>query len=547
MTAIDEVEWIPAVGKNRITSMTESRGDWCISRQRSWGVPIPVFYNKLTNEPLITPETLGYVQGLFAEHGSDVWWEMEVFDLLPPGPLRDQAGEYSKGTDTMDVWFDSGTSWAGVVKGRGELSYPADIYLEGSDQHRGWFQSSLLTSVATQGKAPFKTVLTHGFVLDEKGFKMSKSLGNVVDPVSIIEGGSDQKLKPAYGADTLRLWVSGVDYTGDVCVGDNIMKQVSDNARKLRNTLRFLVGSLTDFDPTTDLIPYKDLASIDKYMLGKLSLTTKEVELSYDLYQFYKVIQCISVFANIEVSAFYLDIAKDRLYISHKNDYRRKSCQTVIYTIMEQMITMLAPILPHMSEDLWLNIPYKKQYESVFLKPWMDKKTDFYELYDEEYWNKVRSLRYEINKCIELARTAKVIGATHECALTLYISDPIFKAQLEAMKGDDEGILPQPKTTNLIDDLRFILLTSQIKFVENPESVIALNPDFNLASAVNETAVHIGIKPANGKKCERCWYYSENVGDDHEHTDTCLRCASVLRTDNHIITNTATTDATVHT
>lgn len=362
LKAIDTVEWIPAVGKNRITSMIEGRGDWCISRQRSWGVPIPVFYSKLTNEPLITEDTLKHVESLFREHGSDVWWERDVKDLLPP-QLSDKADEYSKGTDTMDVWFDSGTSWAGVVQARQELSFPADVYLEGSDQHRGWFQSSILTSVATQGKAPFKKVITHGFVLDEKGLKMSKSLGNVVDPIKIIEGGSDQKLQPAYGADTLRLWVSGVDYTGDVCVGENIMKQVSDNARKIRNTLRFLVGSLTDFNPSKDLVPYDKLPSIDKYVLGKLTQTMKECETSYEQYQFFRVVQSLTVFANIEVSAFYLDIAKDRLYISSKNDVRRKSCQTVIFYLLEQLTTMLAPIVPHMAEDLWQNIPYPKNGE----------------------------------------------------------------------------------------------------------------------------------------------------------------------------------------
>lgn len=229
MAAIDAVEWIPAIGRNRIAAMTESRGDWCISRQRAWGVPIPVFYSKATNEPLMTKETLEHIESVFRTHGSDAWWELETADLLPPGPLREKADEYTRGSDTMDVWFDSGSSWAGVVKERDELSYPADIYLEGSDQHRGWFQSSLLTSVASQGVAPYKTVITHGFVLDEKGYKMSKSLGNVVDPLSIIEGGSNQKTNPAYGADTLRLFISSVDYSGDICIGENVIKQVLFN------------------------------------------------------------------------------------------------------------------------------------------------------------------------------------------------------------------------------------------------------------------------------------------------------------------------------
>lgn len=534
LKAIDEVQWIPAVGKNRITSMTESRGDWCISRQRSWGVPIPVFYSKLTNEPLINSETIKYVEELFAKHGSDIWWEKDVSELLPPGPLREKAAEYSKGTDTMDVWFDSGTSWAGVVKNREELTYPADIYLEGSDQHRGWFQSSLLTSVATQGCAPFKTVLTHGFVLDEKGFKMSKSLGNVVDPLTVIEGGSDQKAKPAYGADTLRLWVAGVDYSGDVCVGENIMKQVSDSARKLRNTLRFLVGSLTDFDPAKDLVPYEQLSSIDKYMLGNLGAVVKEVEDAYENFQFFRVVQALTAFTNVEVSAFYLDIAKDRLYISHKADIRRKACQTVIYYLMEHITKMIAPVLPHMAENLWLNIPYTRPQQSVFLNGWIPQ-AQVFQPHEVEFWSRVRELRYEINKAIELARQVKAVGATQECKAIIYVEDKELRSKLEAIKGDVEGILPTPKSTNMMDDLRFILLTSQIEFRDSAEEVQKNCPDYNLAAEIGAGKVHIGITLANGKRCERCWFHSENVGHDHEHSDVCVRCATVIRTDKHSV------------
>ena len=533
LKAIDQVKWIPEIGRNRIASMTESRGDWCISRQRSWGVPIPVFYSKSTNEPLMTPATLKHIEEIFAAKGSDAWWEMDVAELLPPGELRDKANEYTKGTDTMDVWFDSGTSWAGVAKARAELSYPADIYLEGSDQHRGWFQSSLLTSVASQGVAPYKTVLTHGFVLDEKGYKMSKSLGNVVDPLSVIEGGSNQKEKPAYGADTLRLWVSGVDYSGDVCVGDNIMKQVSDSYRKLRNTLRYLVGSLNDFDPSKDCVPIDRLPSIDKYMLGKLSSTVKEVENAYDEYQFYRANQALVHFANTDLSAFYLDIAKDRLYISSKSDERRRSCQTVLHHMLEQMAVMMAPIVPHMAEDVWQNFPYKASTTSVFQKGWITDKQLFPE-HDRELWDKIRLVRNDVNRCIEIARQAKEVGASQECKVFLHTQDPDFAKILTALKGDDM-LLAETKTTNGIDDLRFIFITSQVEILSTPDDVLKACPAYRLASSDTESGVTVGVTKALGKKCERCWYYSESVGHSHDHDDVCLRCDSVIKRDGYSV------------
>lgn len=538
MDAINKVEWIPAIGKNRIGGMTETRGDWCISRQRSWGVPIPVFFHKTTHEPLLTPETIAHIENVFRTRGgSDAWWELDVAELLPEGPLRMAANDYIKGTDTMDVWFDSGTSWAGVSKARNELSYPADIYLEGSDQHRGWFQSSLLTSVASQGFAPFKTVLTHGFVLDEKGYKMSKSLGNVVDPLTVIEGGANQKENPAYGADTLRLWVSGVDYTGDVCVGDNIMKQVSDSYRKLRNTVRYLVGSLSDFDPTCNIVPYDQLPSLDRYILGKLTSTLREVESAYDSYQFYRANQAIVLFANVDLSSFYLDIAKDRLYISSTQDIRRRSCQTVIFHILEQLVVMMAPIVPHMAEDLWQNLPYKKTCKSVFQKGWPQSTgSNSFPEHDAGTWEKIRLLRNDVNKCIESARRAKAVGASQECRVSLHTDDPKLNEILMKMIGDD-ALLSKPVRTNTVDDLRFVLLTSQVTIASSAEQVIESCPEYNQLGTSRESAsqVTVGVARALGKKCERCWYYSTNVGDHHEHSDICLRCVDVIDRDGHTI------------
>lgn len=525
MAAIDTVQWIPAVGKNRISSMVESRGDWCISRQRSWGVPIPVFYKKTNNEPLMTPETLKHIENIFSDKGSNAWFEMTIAELLPEGPLRDVADEYYKGTDTMDVWFDSGTSWAGVCKSRDYLDYPADIYLEGSDQHRGWFQSSLLTSVASQGIAPYKKVLTHGFVLDEKGFKMSKSLGNVVDPIEVIEGGSNQKEKPGLGADTLRLWVSGVDYSGDVCVGDNLMKQYSDTYRKLRNTLRYIVGSLNDFNPETDSVEYDKLPSIDKYILGRASEVVAEVENSFEEFQFYKVNQALVQFCNLDLSSFYLDMSKDRLYISKKDDFRRKSCQTVLHIILEQLAAMLSPIVPHLTEDLWQNIPYAVPTQSVFENGWV-KHNALFVPHEKDKWDRIRLLRNDVNRCMEMARQVKLIGSSQEAKVRIHSSDPEFAELLHSWKGDSK-ILSSAVSTNSVDDLRFIFIASQISIENSPQDVLN-SSSFSIAASDSESGVTVSVDKAQGVKCERCWYYCESVGESHEHSDLCNRCDSVV-------------------
>ena len=368
LSAIAQVNWIPAQGENRITSMVAERSDWCISRQRSWGVPIPVFYDEATGEPLLNEETISYVQNIVAEKGSDAWWELSIAELLPE---KYHGKAYRKGTDTMDVWFDSGSSWAAVVEQRSDLRYPADLYLEGSDQHRGWFQSSLLTSVATQGQAPYKTVLTHGFALDEQGRKQSKSLGNVVDPMIVIEGGKNQQQEPPYGADILRLWVSSVDYTTDVPIGKNILKQMSDVYRKIRNTARFLLGNLHDFDPSKDAIAYEDLPELDQYLLHRITEVFDEIQDSFETFQFFRFFQTVQNFCAVDLSNFYLDIAKDRLYISSIEATRRRSCQTVLAIALENLAKSIAPVLSHMAEDIWQYLPYTTPYKSVFEAGWV--------------------------------------------------------------------------------------------------------------------------------------------------------------------------------
>jgi isoleucyl-tRNA synthetase len=443
LKAISEVEWIPAQGENRITPMVAERSDWCISRQRNWGVPIPVFYDAETNEPLLTEESINHVQNIFRAHGSDAWYSMSVEDLLPESH-RHNGRTYNKGMDTMDVWFDSGSSWAAVAQQRDNLIYPVDMYLEGSDQHRGWFQSSLLTSVANNGIAPFKTVLTHGFVLDEKGRKMSKSLGNIVDAMVVMDGGKNQQKDPAYGADVVRLWVSSVDYTTDVLIGPNILKQLSDAARKIRNTARFLLGNIHDFDPAKDAVPYAELAELDRYMLHRTSVVLSEITEAFDRYQFSKFFQIVQNFCIVDLSNFYLDIAKDRLYISAPTSFRRRSCQTVLAIILENLTRAIAPVLCHMAEDIWQYLPYPTPYKSVFESGWVKLDPQWLQPDLAVTWDKIRDLRTDVNKVMEQARTDKAIGSSLEAKVLLQVTDPTLRAKLGTLSFDNSEPTPSP-------------------------------------------------------------------------------------------------------
>jgi isoleucyl-tRNA synthetase len=439
LTAISGVEWIPAIGENRITPMVAERSDWCISRQRSWGVPIPVFYDEETNEPLLTEETIDYVKNIFAHQGSDAWYSLSVEELLPE-TYRHNGRTYRKGTDTMDVWFDSGSSWAAVAAQRDNLKYPVDMYLEGSDQHRGWFQSSLLTSVANNNVAPFKTVLTHGFVLDEQGRKMSKSEGNVIDPLVVINGGALQannkkiNIEP-YGADVLRLWVSSVDYSSDVLVGPTVLKQLSDAYRKIRNTARYLLSNIHDFDPAKDAVPYSELPELDRYILHRMSEVFSEISASFDRYQFFKFFQTIQNFCIVDLSNFYLDIAKDRLYISAPNSFRRRSCQTVLTIILENMTRAIAPVLCHMAEDIWQYLPYPTPYKSVFEAGWVKLDPQWLQPDLAVTWDKIRDLRTDVNKVMEQARADKSIGSSLEAKVLLQVEDTSLRGKLAELSA----------------------------------------------------------------------------------------------------------------
>ncbi|MGK7877306.1 MAG: isoleucine--tRNA ligase [Xenococcaceae cyanobacterium] len=515
LKAITSVKWIPSQGQNRITPMVADRSDWCISRQRSWGVPIPVFYDEETNEALLTEETINHVQAIIAEKGSDAWWELSVEELLPE-KYRNNGRTYRKGEDTMDVWFDSGSSWAAVVKQRDNLKYPADIYLEGSDQHRGWFQSSLLTSVATNGIAPYQTVLTHGFILDEQGRKMSKSLGNVVDPAIIIEGGSNKKKEPPYGADVLRLWVSSVDYSSDVPMGQNILKQLADVYRKIRNTARFLLGNLHDFDPAKHAVPYEELPKLDKYMLHRISEVFGEVTEAFESYQFFRFFQTVQNFCVVDLSNFYLDIAKDRLYISDLDSWRRRSCQTVLAVALENLAVAIAPVLCHMAEDIWQFLPYKTPYKSVFESGWVQMKSEWKNSELAASWETLRQIRTEVNKVMEQARVEKMIGSSLDGKVLLYVSEPELRSLLRNINPSDS------LSGNGVDELRYLALASQVEVLDSPETI-----DKAEYKSHSDT-LSVGIVKADGHKCDRCWNYSTHVGEFPDDPTICERCNAAL-------------------
>ncbi len=515
LEAIKSVNWIPLQGENRITNMIGDRSDWCISRQRNWGVPIPVFYNEETNKPLLTEETISHIQAIFLKKGSDAWWELSIEELLP-NKYRKDANKYRRGTDTMDVWFDSGSSWAAVAKQRGSLKYPVDIYLEGSDQHRGWFQSSLLTSVAVNGIAPYKTVLTHGFVLDEKGHKMSKSLGNVVDPFIIINGGKDKKKDPPYGADVLRLWVSSVDYSSDVLIGQNIIKQLADTYRKIRNTTRFLLGNLNDFDPETNTVTYLELPELDKYMLHRITDVFAEVTDAFEKFQFFRFFQTVQNFCVVDLSNFYLDIAKDRLYISHPDALRRRSCQTVLKVILENLAKAIAPVLCHMAEDIWQFLPYKTLHKSIFQSGWIKTKEQWKRPELKDFWGKFLLIRSEVNQVMEQARREKIVGSSLDAKILIYVSDQDLKKQLILFDSNNRAI------NNQVDELRYLFLASQVELVNSLEDI--QNTEYKSESEL----VSVGIIKAEGQKCDRCWNYSIKVGEFIDNPTICERCNAAL-------------------
>ena len=494
LKALENVEFVPSWGKNRIGSMLETRPDWTISRQRVWGVPIPLFYNRATDEVIYEPEIMDRIIELVKKEGTDIWWKYEAKEiigdeLLEKYNLKDV--DIRKERSIMDVWFDSGVSHRSVLVPR-NLPRPADLYLEGSDQHRGWFQSSLLTSIASTKDAPYKRILTHGFTMDGQGRKMSKSLGNTILPKDITE---------KYGADILRLWVSSVDYREDVRISENILQQMSDAYRRIRNTARFLMGNLNDFDYANDKVDYKDMFEIDKWAMHKLEELKAKTTEFYDKYEFYSLFQEITYFCSMEMSSFYLDIVKDRLYCEGTTSIERRSTQTVLTEVLKVLVRIIAPVLSFTADEIWERIPETlKEEESVHLSKWIEARPEYLNEELAQKWDKIARLRREVNKKLEAERQTGLIGHSLDARVLLNIAN-------------DEYSFIKDYTENEVSDL---FIVSQVKFVND-----------NLAESEIE-GISISVEKASGEKCERCWKYDEEVGHDHNHSDVCPRCASVL-------------------
>ncbi|MDX1321169.1 MAG: class I tRNA ligase family protein, partial [Oceanospirillum sp.] len=484
LEAIKGVQWFPAWGQNRIESMVEQSPDWCVSRQRTWGVPITLFINKETDElHPNTPELMEKVALLMEKEGMDAWFELDAAELL-----GDEADQYYKVTDTLDVWFDSGVTHHSVLRPREELTFPADLYLEGSDQHRGWFQSSLKTSIAINGCAPYKQVLTHGFTVDEKGYKMSKSLGNVIAP---------QEVTDSLGGDILRLWVAATDYSGEMAVSKQILQRTADSYRRIRNTARFLLANLNGFNPETDMVKPEEMLSLDQWAVDRALQLQGELEGAYNEYHFLSIYQKVHNFCAQDLGGFYLDIIKDRQYTTQPDSLARRSCQTALYHIIEALVRWVAPILTFTAEEIYENIPGQRE-ESVYLTTWYDglfeMKADGEK--NRDYWNRIMDVKEAVNKSLEDARNAGTVKGSMATEVTLY-ADAELKALIEGLG----------------DELRFVLLTS--------DAHVADLADAGDAADTELTGLKVAVKASEHAKCGRCWHHREDVGQNEEHPELC--------------------------
>ena len=490
--AIRGVKWVPGWGEERIANMVKDRSDWCISRQRTWGVPIPIFYCEDCGADILSEETIAHVADIFCQKGADAWYAEEAADLLPEGYVCPQCGgrHFKKETDIMDVWFDSGSSHAAVLDQRDYLGFPADLYLEGADQYRGWFQSSLLTAVATKGQAPYKTVVTHGWVVDGEGKKMSKSLGNTIIPDDVVK---------QYGADILRLWVASSDYHADIRVSPEILKQLSEVYRKIRNTARFILGNLNDFDPDRNAADDSAFQEIDRWALMRLDQLVTKCREAYDNFEYHLIYHAVHNFCVVDMSNFYLDVIKDRLYVEAADSQTRRAAQTVIYRVLDTLTRLFAPILAFTADEIWKFMPHGSDRDAANVL--FNEMPAAAGLADEAFmarWDRIHAVRDEAKKALEEARTAKVIGASLEAAVTLTAEGDTF-----AFLKEVQAMLPA------------VLIVSAVRIKEG--------------GAQSESGLDVKVEPAAGKKCLRCWMYTEDVGSDAGHTDLCARCAGILK------------------
>ena len=489
---VEKVDWLIPWGKTRLYNMIRDRGDWVISRQRAWGVPLPIFYAE-NGEAIITPETIEHVANLFAEHGSNIWFMREAKELLPAGFTHPGSpnGEFTKETDIMDVWFDSGSSHEGVLREREELTFPADMYLEGSDQYRGWFNSSITTSVAINGVAPYKSIISQGMVLDGEGRKMSKSLGNTILPEKVIN---------QMGADILRLWVSSVDAEADVRVSMDILNQVSEVYRKIRNTMRFLLANTSDFNPAEHTVAYADLRSVDKYMTVRLNQVIQEIrENGYEKYNFMHIYRTVMNFLTVDLSSFYLDFAKDVVYIEAENDYQRRCMQTVFYQTLVSLTKLLTPIIPHTAEEIWSFLQEEEEYVQLAEFPGYETFTNEEELMDT--WAAFMDFRDNVLKALEEARHSKLIGKSLEAKVTVYPNEQIRQLM-----------------TAVDADIAQLLIVSDFE----------VSKEVAPSEAVQFEDMAILVEKAEGETCDRCRSVRQDVGSDEKLPTLCGRCAHIV-------------------
>ncbi len=496
MGEIEKTQWIPDWGQQRIEKMVEGRPDWCVSRQRTWGVPLTVFINKDTNElHPNTSELLEQVAKLIEKEGIQAWFDLEPSEFLPEG-----GDTYVKVTDTLDVWFDSGVTHACVVDAREELTGPADLYLEGSDQHRGWFQSSLMTSVAMNGKAPYSQVLTHGFTVDGNGKKMSKSLGNVMSPQAVVN---------RLGADILRLWVASANYTAEMTVSDEILDRSADSYRRIRNTARFLLSNLNGFNAETDIVASEDMVALDRYIVGRAHQVQQEIIEAYDSYQFHTVVQKLTHFCSIELGSFYLDIIKDRQYTAKEDGLPRRSCQTAMYHIAQALVRWIAPVLSFTADEIWKSLPNSEEF--VFTSEWYEGLTALSEeeTLNTDFWQQLQDVRNAVNKVMEQARRDEVIGGSLQANVTLFAGQALAA-----------------NLTQIASELRFVLITSDVTIVAGEASSEAV--------ATEVEGLSVLVEASTGEKCERCWHHREEVGADEAHPTLCGRCITNIDGDGEV-------------